>query len=97
MIIRKMIIIMIMSLTFRLWKHLKVSRKELEVLLVLSAPVHTFTNMFLHTCAYSHAIRHLWVNTGVFLGVWGLFRDHCASSAVLFPWICFCPSNASSG
>lgn len=61
MIILKMMlmIIIIMSLTFRLWKHLNVSRKELEVLLVLSAPVHTLTNMFLHTCAYSHTIRHL--------------------------------------
>lgn len=59
MIIRKMLVIIIMSLTFRLWKHLKVSRNELEVLLVLSAPVHTFTNIFLHTCAYSHTIRHL--------------------------------------
>lgn len=58
MIVLKMMMI-IMSLTFRLWKHLKVSKKELEVLLVLSAPVHTFTNRFLHTCAYSHTIRHL--------------------------------------
>lgn len=69
------------------------AERSCSLVVALSAPVRTFTNIFLPMCTYSHTICNLWVNTRVFL------ESYFASSPVLFCGfiVCFCPSNTSSG